>query len=220
MNRATRIIVETLGIIFAISGIMHGYFETLQGSTPTNGVVIEAIHQSMQRWPNGELAFTLIPNFLITGIVAILVSLAIIAWSIGFLHTKHGATVFLLLFILLFLTGGGIAQIVFFTVAWAFATRINKPLTWWRRVLPESLQRPLASLWPFTLLAASLLFLLMLFLSVYGYIPGVNDRDQLLNIIFACLGGGLLLIVFSFIAGFAYDIRQQTGSQLSPAMSR
>jgi len=69
-----------------------------------------------------------------------LVGLIIIVWSIGFIHTKHGASIFGLLFILLFLFGGGIAaQIMFAPVTWLVATRINKPLTWWRKVLPENI---------------------------------------------------------------------------------
>jgi hypothetical protein len=124
-------------------------FETLQGNSPTNGVIIAAISESMRRWTHGgETAFTLIPNFLITGLAAIVVSLAIIIWSVGYLHTKHGAAVFLLLFILLFLVGGGIGQVIFFTVGWAFATRINKPLTWWRKILPEGVRGSLAKVWP------------------------------------------------------------------------
>jgi hypothetical protein len=217
MNRATRIIVATLGVVFAISGMSHGFFETLQGNTPTNGVIIQAIGESMRMWTHGnETAFTLIPNFLITGIAAISVSLAIVIWSVGFLHTKHGATIFLLLFILLFLVGGGIAQVVFFTVGWAFATRINKPLTWWRKVLPEGIRRVFASVWPWTLAVSSLLIFCALEIAIFGFVPGVTDADQKLGIVFASLGGGLGLLILTFVAGFAHDIQQQAEPRLSP----
>jgi hypothetical protein len=220
MNRATRIIAATLGVMFAISGISHGFFETLQGNTPTNGVIIDAISESTRMWIHGnETAFTLIPNFLITGIAAISVSLAIIIWSVGFVHTKHGATVFLLLFVLLFLVGGGIGQVVFFTVGWAFATRINKPLTWWQKVLPDGIRGVLARVWPWTLAASSLLFFFALEIAIFGFVPGVADADQKLGIVFASLGVGLGLIAFTFVAGFAHDLQQQTELHLSPAMS-
>lgn len=165
-------------------------------------------------------AITLIPNFLVTGIAAMSVSIAIIIWSVGFLHTRHGATVFLLLFILLFLVGGGVAQVVFFTVGWAFATRINKPLTWWRRVLPEGIRGWLGRLWPWTLVASTVLFFIALEIAIFGYFPGVTDENHLLNMIFASLAVGLALFILTAVSGFARDIERQTEARLSPAMSR
>jgi hypothetical protein len=219
MNHATRTIAATLGVIFAISGMSHGLFEIFQGNTPTNGVIIEAISESMRQWPHGnEMAFTLMPTFLIAGIASIAVGLAIIVWSLRYLHTRHGATVYLLLFVLLFLVGGGIAQIVFFTVGWAFATRIHKPLTWWRKVLPESVRGTLARVWPWTLAVGSLLFLFALEIAIFGYVPGVDDADQRLSVVFASLGIALILIILSFVSGFADDIQRQTGAEQVPAM--
>jgi len=219
MNRATKFIAATMGVIFAISGMSHGFFETLQGNTPTNGLMINAIHESIQTWPHGsEAAFTIIPNFLITGLLAIGVSLAIIVWSVGYLHTKHGATVFLLLFVLLFLVGGGIGQIPFFVMAWAFATRINKPLTWWRNVLPSEIRPALAHVWPWTLAIGSLLMLFTLEIAIFGVVPGVSDADQKLSIVFTSLISALVLFTLSFIAGFAYDLQHQHVPRLRTVM--
>ncbi len=68
MNKATRINVATLGTIFGISGINHGFFETLQGNVPTPGLFIFAIGEAQKMWLHGdEPAFTIIPNFLLTG---------------------------------------------------------------------------------------------------------------------------------------------------------
>ena len=220
MNRATRIIAATVGVIFAIGGMTHGFFEVLQGNTFTGGPLIYAISDAHRMWPHGsEAAFTIIPNFLLTGLAAIAVSVAIIIWSLGFLHTRHGATVFLLLFVLLFLVGGGIGQVAFFIPTWAFATRINRPLTWWRKALPDGLREPLAGVWPWTISLASVLILTALAISVFGYFPGFNDADQLLSFVFALLGVGLMLIVVSFISGFAYDIQHQPEARPVPAMS-
>ena len=138
MNRATRIIVATLGVALGIAGMNHGFFEILQGNTPASGLIIQAIGEEHRMWLHGsEEAFTIIPNYLLTGILAMLAGLAVIIWSVGYIHTKHGPTIFILLFVLLFLVGGGIGQIVFFIPTWLASTRINKPLTWWRKVLPE-----------------------------------------------------------------------------------
>jgi len=210
MRSATRVIVSTLGVLFGISGMSHGFFETLQGNTPTGGMLISAIGEAHRMWPHGnEPAFTLIPNFLITGILAMFVGFSIIIWSVGFVHKKNGPLIFLLLFILLFLVGGGIGQIVFFTLAWAVATRINKPLTWWRKVLPESVRRVLAKLWLWSLIAGSLLVVMALEIAILGFVPGVNEPDLISIIMLSSLGVGLGVFLLTFVAGFAHDIERQ-----------
>jgi hypothetical protein len=208
MNRATRIIVSIFGFLLGISGMNHGFFEALQGNTPTNGLIIQAIGQANRMWLHGtEEAFTIIPNFLVTGILAMIVSLVIMIWSVGFVHKKNGPLVFILLFILLFLIGGGVAQVVMFTLAWAVATQINKPLTWWGKVLSENVRRALARLWPVFLTVGSLLFLIALEIAVVGFVPGVNDPEWKLYICWSFLGAGLGTYLLTFVAGFAYDIQ-------------
>ncbi len=208
MNRATRFIVSTLGVLLGISGMNHGFFEALQGNTPTNGLIIQAIGPAHRMWLHGtEEAFTIVPNFLITGLLAMLVSLVIMIWSVGFVHRKNGPLVFVLLCILLFLVGGGIGQVVFFTVAWAFATQINQPLIWWRRVLSENWRGALAKLWPGTLTVGSLLFLMALEIAIAGFVPGMNDPEQKLYLCWSFLVGALAMILLSFVAGFAQDIQ-------------
>jgi hypothetical protein len=210
MNRATKTIVSTIGVILAIAGIDHGFFETLQGNRPTSGLIIKAIGPELKLWGTEE-AFTIVPNFLITGILAILVSLAIIVWSVKFIHTKYGARVFGLLFILLFLVGGGIAaQIMFVPVTWAVAARINKPLDWWRKILPKGHRRGLAKIWPVTLTFGSISFLIGLFIAITGYVPGVSTDERILAICWSFVfGGGLGMFLVTFVAGFAYDIQKR-----------
>lgn len=193
MNRATRTIVSTMGVILAISGMVHGIFEVLQGNTPTHGLITQAIGDVQQMWLYGtEEAFTIIPNFLITGILTIMVGIATLVWSVSFVQTKHGAWVFLLLFLLLFLVGGGIAQVVLFLPAWAAATRINQPLAGWRKMLPESFRRILSPLWPVALGIGTVSFLIGLSISITGYVPGVSNPEQILLICWAFVfGSGL-----------------------------
>jgi len=191
----------------------HGLFETLQGNTPTGGMFISAIGEAHRMWVHGnEYAFTVIPNFLITGILAMIVSLTIMLWSVGFVHKKNGPLIFLLLFILLFLVGGGIGQVVFFTLTWAVSTRINKPLTWWRKVLPESVRKVLSKLWSWSLIAGSLLIVMALEIAITGFVPGVNDPDLILIIMLTALGAGLGILLLTFVAGFAHDIERQANT--------
>lgn len=210
MNRATRINVSTLGVIFGLSGITHGVAEILQGNTPTGGRLINAIAagSGWTRWSaGGEAAFTLIPNFLLTGILAVLVGLTIIVWSLGFVHRRHGATIYLLLFVLLFLVGGGIAQVAFFLPAWAVATRIHAPLTWWRRTLTPRLRGGLARVWSALLIVASVLIVTTLVIAIFGFIPGVPDLERILSIMLSLAGAGWVGFLLAFVAGFAADLQ-------------
>ena len=213
MNNATRVIIATFGVLLGVSGMSHGFFEALQGNTPTDGMFISAIGETHRMWVHGnEYAFTLIPNFLITGILAMVIGFTIIIWSIGFVHKKNGPFVYLFLFILLFLFGGGIGQIVFFTLTWAVSTRINKPLTWWRKVLPHGLRRSQAKLWLGFLVVSSLLILFALEIAISGFVPGVSDPDLILTIMLSALGAGLVILLLTFVAGFAHDIEKQDNS--------
>ena len=214
MNRATKMIVSVLGVIVGIAGFEHGLFETMQGNTPTEGLLIQAIGKSQQAWLyGGEEAFTIVPNFLWTGILAMLVSVAIMVWSVRYIDSKYGATVFLLLCVLLFLFGGGIAaQVVFVPFIFGVATRINKPLTWWRKTLSEGTQRVLANVWPVALAVGVVSFFIGLYIAIFGTFPGIttSDPERILAICWGFIFGGALgSFLISFIAGFAYDIQQR-----------
>ncbi len=161
-------------------------------------------------WLHGtEEAITVVPNFLLTGLMAIIVSIAIIIWSVGFVQNKRGPTVFILLFLLLLLTGGGIGQIAFFIPTWLASTRINKPLTGWRKVLTGGVRRVLAKFWPFTLGAVVICFMIALEIAIFGFVPGVSNPDTALTICWSFLFAAWILLLFSFVSGFAYDIQQQ-----------
>jgi hypothetical protein len=209
MNRATQTIVSTMGVFLGLSGMNHGFFETLQGTVPTPGLIVQAIGPAQRFWIHGtEEAFTFLPNFLLTGLAAMLVGLAIIVWSVGFIHTRHGPAVFLLLCICLFLVGGGIGQVVFFIPAWAVSTRIHKPLTWWRKVLPAGARPVLAKIWPFSVSLGSFCFLVALEIAIFGFMPGLSDPEQILYTCWYFLLAAWLLYLLSFVSGFASDIQQ------------
>ena len=211
LNRNTRITASTLGTLLGGAGIFnHGLFEILQGSTPTNGYFIEAIGETQRYWIHGtEAAFTLIPNFLITGICAVLIGLSVILWSIKYIHIDRGATVFLFLMILLTLVGGGIGYILVFIPTWAFGTRINKPLHWWDNVLPVGLRKILAKMWIYSLVVTALSWIILMEMGVFGYFPGIENPDTILNIVFGFLFASAILTCFTFICAFAKDIKEQ-----------
>lgn len=209
-RNATRIISTTIGVFFGLfSGVNHGIFEVLQGNKPTDGLIIQAIGEGQRFWPLGtEEALSLIPNYLITGIASIVVGAAIIIWSIWFLPTRHGRTIFLGLFSLSFLVGGGIGQVFFFIPAWAFATRMGKPLTWWGKALPRSSWPFLSRLWRVTLALAMIAMLIVLEIAIFGYFPGLTEPTSIQNSAMPFFFSAIILTIVSFIAGFGHELRR------------
>ena len=150
-NAATRTIASTLGVLVGIGSIDHGILECLQGSRPTTGLIVNALGPgySWTVWKQGgEGAFTLVPNFLSSGIVACLIGVSMIIWALSHIESRQGPIVFLFLGMLSFLSGGGVAQIVLFTLTWGVATRIRAPLVFMRRMIPATARPPLSRIWP------------------------------------------------------------------------
>jgi hypothetical protein len=180
--------------------------------------LISAIGPVNRFWPGGsETALTIIPNFLITGILAILASLAVIVWSAAFIPRKGGAAVFLLLSIFQFLVGGGFAQIFLVLITVAAATQINHLWNGWSVVLPTTLRRLLGRLWLWLLIIFVMLLCSAIFAAIFGYIPLVSSlfnlgQADLTNFLYL-LGYFMLgVLVLSLFAGIAHDVENQTHS--------
>lgn len=213
MNRATKAITSTIGVILGISGVDHGIFEILQGNQLTESLVVNAIGPDQIMWEHGgEGAFTILPTFLLTGILAILVGIAMIVWSVWYIDHKRGPLVFFMLNALLFLFGGGIAApVLIYPAAGIAATLIHKPLTGWQKILPKRIRPVLAKLWPYTLTIGVISMLVGLYIAIAGNIPGVSviDPDRILTIdLTIVFGGGLGMFLVSFVCGFADDIQR------------
>ena len=210
-NAATRSIVSTLGVLVGVGSIDHGLLETLQGYRPTPGLIVNALGPgyTWSAWKEGgEAAFTLIPNFLVSGMVATSLGVLMILWALRWIQKKHGPAVFLLLGIASFLTGGGVAQVVLFTIVWGFATRIRTPLTFWRWLIPPPVRPALGTIWPWTLTVTTALFLAALEIAIFGYVPGVSNQMQLLHICWTLLPIALAFYLLSILSGFAHDIEK------------
>jgi hypothetical protein len=212
INAATHTIASTLGVLVGVGSIDHGILECLQGPRPTPRLIVSALEPgySWTIWKQGgEGAFTLLPNFLASGIIASLLGVAMIIWALSHIESRHGPIVFLSLAMLSFLSGGGVAQIVLFTLTWGVATRIRAPLVFWRRLIPAAARPPLSRIWPWTLIAATALFLAALEIAIFGYVPGVVDQLRILHICWIILGVAVGLYLVSICSGFAEDIDAQ-----------
>jgi len=201
LNSATRFGVSAVGVLCGLAGVEHGVGEVLQGNVATSGFVIYAWQPASPLF-GVEPAVTVIPNVLVTGVLAIIVGLLVTAWSVAFVQRKKGGLILLLLSILQFFVGGGIAPLIPAIAAGITATKINAPLTWWRAHLPVSVRGFLSKVWPFSLIAFSFLFSsLLLSRLVYG-----ENVELASNLGDVTLG----LIFLAVFAGFAYDIQRRS----------
>jgi hypothetical protein len=188
----TKAVAAALGVCVGISGLDHGFFEVLQGNTATPGLIVQAIGPVQRMWVYGtEEAFTIVPNFLLTGILAIVVGLLTIVWSVRYIDRPNGSRVLLLLGGLMFLVGGGIGMLVFLLFGWLVARRIDRPLTSVPSLLPGTVARVLGKAWPGLVLVGLVLYAFALEVAIAGVVPGVSDPDQALSICWSALLGSL-----------------------------
>jgi hypothetical protein len=217
MTNATRVVVSAFGVLFGLAGIEHGLGEILQGNKAPDAIVFAS-------WPDsalfgilaGEPAMTIVPNLLLTGILAILASLAFLVWVTLFIRRKHGGLVLIALSIVLLLVGGGFGPPVMGILLGLVATRIDAPLKWWRAHLSRGARHVLGALWPWSFVAGLLAWLfLMPGTMVLDYFVGVDNPDLLVPLAFFLALGFLLLTVF---AGFARDLQRPTDRRQAPSM--
>ena len=85
---------SAFGVYAGLLGMEHGFFETLQGNVVPKSVRIRAVSPWELSFPFGhEPALTLVPNLVLTGILAMIVGLSVIVWSTAFIQKKGGAVV-------------------------------------------------------------------------------------------------------------------------------
>lgn len=204
---AARIMASIFGVLAGLGGLTHGIGEMLQGNITPSGVFIDSWTQGpIATHMGGDPGMTIVPNLLITGVLAIVVSLVTIAWAVAFVQRKHGGAVLILLSIAMILVGGGFGSPIVGILAGIAGTSINKPLTWWRNHLSVKAQRFLAQLWPWVF-GVSFINGVFLFVGsiILVYSFGWGNADVYLNSFFFAVVSLLLAI----ITGIGYDLQSR-----------
>ena len=214
MNRATTTLFITLGILAGFMGIEHGIGEVLEGYRPTESLFILS-------WPDsaffeimsGEPAMTIVPNYLVTGLLAILFSGVFLVVLVKSSLDRKAIIVLFAILILMLLTGGGFGPPILGTIAVLLAIKKNSPLKTWSK-LPSKFHRVFSKLWPWSF-GVCLIGWLMLFpgAALIVFFTGVDNA--LLMII-------PILIAFAFIPitlllGFSRDILERHSELLNPS---
>ena len=218
LRNAVRVLTSTIGVICGISGLEHGFFEALQGNvTPVIHMVsgkpmIYAIGEANRFWQFGfEYAYTVIPNLLITGILAIIAGLLVVTWSAGFIQKKIGWLVFLLLSTIQYVVGGGAAQFGPAIVVGLVAILINHPLKWPRTLFPKRLRQVLARPWLGLLVVFAFVFCHSIVTAVFGFFYGVKDPNMINQVIWGALYFMIALLPFVIVSALAHDSLETVG---------
>ena len=193
------------GILAGLGGLVHGIGEVLQGNVKPGGTIIESWTQGpIATNMGGEPGMTIVPNLLITGLLTIFVSLALVVWA-AFVRKRNGGRILLLLSVIMLLVGGGFGPPTIGILAGVAGTGIGAPLTWWRKRLSVDVRRFLAKLWPwiFGITVINGLFLVIGSL-ILVYFFDLNNPDLFVNSFFFSIIS-LLLTIF---IGRAYDVQK------------
>jgi hypothetical protein len=202
---AARTIAVVFGVLAGLGGLTHGVGETRQGNVAPDGIVIDSWTEGpIATYMDGEPAMTIVPNLLVTGILTIVVSLAVIAWSALFVQRKNGGRVLIVLSIVMLLVGGGFGPPTIGLLAGVAGTGIEAPLTGWRERLPVNARHFLARLWPwvFGICAVNGVFLVIGSV-ILVHVFGLNNPDLFTNSFFFAV----LSLPLTILTGVAHDIQ-------------
>ncbi len=203
---ATRIAVSVVGTYAGLLGAAHGFFEIRQGALVPANIAINAIGAPCQPqtaahacWP----ALTLIPNLRTSGSLAILISLAVLAWSAFFITRERRRPVLFMLALVLLVVGGGFLPPICAMMAATAATQIDTAGRWWRARLSDRALIRLATLWP------------RVFVAYFAWIAIQTFFSGALNAFLLGIGPLIVpvelgVLALSIISAFAYDIHQTT----------
>lgn len=203
MKSATKVMVATLGTLAGLAGVEHGVGEALQGNVAPAGLSIVA-------WPGvepfqvlgGEPAMTVVPSLLVTGILAILVSLVYILWATALAERKHSGLIMIALSAVMLLFGAGFGSALLGLIVGVTATRIHVPLAWWR-ARPAGARRFLARSWPWLYAACVASWLSLLPGSVILACFFGVDVVSYAVVVFILSAFGFMTL--AYLAGFARD---------------
>jgi hypothetical protein len=188
--RATRVVISIFGVVVGLAGMEHGIGEIRQGSTRPDSLLI-------QSWPDtaafailaGEPALTVLPNLLLSGILTIIVALALSIWSVAFVQRRGGGLVLILLSLLLLLVGGGLGPPLVGVILGVAALRMHAfPRREVRRFL-----RPLAGAWKWLLTVGVAGYLALLPGTVLLYHFAGVANDTMVYALAALSFGALIL---------------------------
>jgi hypothetical protein len=150
----------------------------------------------------GDPAISVVPNFLVTGILTVLVSIVLIIWAAAFVQRPRGGVVLISLSIVLLLVGGGVGSPVVGLLAGVAGLGINAPSTRWRSLQSSRIGSVLGSLWPWAF-AVSAINGVFLFVGAIVLVYSFEGFDS--DLFLGSFYFAVLSLLFTLLTGVAYD---------------
>jgi hypothetical protein len=201
MRRASRITATVLGLFAGGASVEHGIYEILQGNLRPEGLMISSMGPPCQPeavWHNCEPAVTILPNFLITGILAVVIGAFFILWSLVFVQRRGGGLIMILTAVPMLLFGGGIFPPLIGIVGGIVGTRLKGRSARSRVRRPGAFARILSRMWPWTLIILAVWLL-------GQWLVGYFFNDFLMGTGFFIPILIIALLALSVLAGIAHD---------------
>jgi len=201
---AARLTSSIFGILGGLGGIVHGIGEVLQGNAKPDGIFIRSWATGpIAMYLDGDPGITIIPDFLLTGILALTICTAIILWSIVYLKSKRGGLILILLSLASLFVGAGVGPPILGILAGIAGLGIGASYMRLRAFFHEDLVRRIAKFWPwiFGIAVANGIFLVLgHVIAVYFFAPVHASVFQ--NSFYLAIA----LMVPTILTGIFYDI--------------
>jgi hypothetical protein len=202
MRKATRTVATVFGLLAGAAGLEHGIFEIMQGNARPGGLMFPSMGPpcvAEKIWNACEPAMSVIPSFLVSGVLTLIISLAVLGWAIGFVQRKNGGAILILLCIVLLLMGGGFFPPLIGIIGGIAGIKINAPLG---EKPVGGVWRFLGKLWPWPLV----IFVVWI---LGQWVVGYFFNDFLMK----NMGLGVLLILallpVSVLTAYGHDVEER-----------
>ncbi len=129
MRRATKTFASVTGIVAGLAGMEHGIFEILQRNGKPSSFMFASMGAPCDpaiAWNACEPAMSIISNFIVMGIITMVLGMLLSIWSGFFISRKNSGWLTMLLSILLLLFGGGFFPPVIGIISGVAALSIHK----------------------------------------------------------------------------------------------
>ncbi|MBL8094594.1 MAG: hypothetical protein JNL73_10515 [Anaerolineales bacterium] len=200
MSKATRAVATWFGVLTGLAGLEHGVSEALRGDTAPEGLVFPSMGppcDPARAWHVCEPAMSVVPSFLISGLLTIVLSALILVWSMTRMKLRRGGLGLGILSISLLLVGGGFFPPLIGLVGGLAGSQAERsaggrqPARFWTLT---------AGMWPWPLVA-------FVAWTLGQFVVGYLFNDGLKSL----MGYGVLLILMlmllSLVAALAADAR-------------
>ena len=208
-TNATKLLVNTYSILVGLTAIVHGFYETLQGNEPIKESLIDAIGPKQRLWEYSILhAVSYAPTYMIAGILAIIMGILVIVWSLFFIEKRLRTIILFFLIILTFLVGGGYgAPLSLGLLAILASLRINNPILKLNDYLSSSIKVLTIKLWPTSLIVFIIVFIGSILITIIGW-PFVNifGTKATNSLVWLMVPVMMILMIFAVLNALIYDV--------------